>query len=344
MSRELSYGEAINEATLQAMEKDAGVFVIGEGVDDATGIFNTTRQAFLKFGADRVMDTPLSENAITGAALGAAVMGMRPLVVFARDDFMLLAMDQIVNHAAKWSYTYGGKMIAPVVYRSVIGRGWGQGPQHSQSLQSLFAHIPGLKVVMPVTAYDAKGLLLASLEEKCPVIFMEHRWLHKEKSEVPEEYYKVPIGEARVAREGKDVTVVAVSQMVLEALKAAQALEKNNVSLEVIDLRTLRPWDKKTVLESVKKTGRLIVADTGWSACGIAGEIVATAAQEALDSLVAPPRRIGLAESPAPSSYKLEEYYYPDANDIISAVSQMLKNSPQEKIEKDTGKNFNGSF
>lgn len=343
--RDLSYAEAISEATVQAMERNAGVFVIGEGVDDATGIFNTTRQAFLKFGASRVMDTPLSENSISGAALGAAVMGMHPLVVFARDDFMLLAMDQIVNHAAKWSYTYGGKMNAPVIYRAVIGRGWGQGPQHSQSLQSLFAHIPGLKVVMPTTAYDAKGLLLASFEEKCPIIFIEHRWLHKEKSVVPENYYVEMIGKAKVVRAGSDVTIVAISQMVLEALNAAEQLEKRGIDVEVIDLRTLRPWDKETVIKSIQKTGRLMVVDTGWLSCGIGSEIAATVAEDAFEFIKAPIKRVGLAESPTPSSYKLEEYFYPNCNNIIESVGKMMSRSDvRSELERDTSKKFSGSF
>lgn len=343
--REITYAEAVSEATVQAMDKNLGVFVIGEGVDDATGIFNTTREAFLRFGVQRVIDVPLSENTIAGVALGAGVMGMHPLVVFARDDFMLLAMDQIINHAAKWSYMYGGKMTAPVVYRSVIGRGWGQGPQHSQSLQSLFAHIPGLKVVVPATAYDAKGLFLSSFEEKCPVIFIEHRWLHKEKNDVPENYYTEPIGKAKVVRIGKDVTIVAVSYAVLESLKAAEELKKIGIEVEVIDLRTLRPWDKMTVIESVKKTRRLAVVDTGWLSCSIGSEIVATVMEEACGFIKAPVRRIGLAESPTPSSYKLEEYFYPNIKNIVGSITEMLDcRDFGLKFEEDIGKNFSGSF
>jgi len=343
--RELNYAEAISEATVQAMEKNNGVFVFGEGVDDVVGIFNTTREAFLKFGAERVIDTPIAENMIAGVALGAGIMGMHPVAVFARTDFMLYAMDQIINHAAKWSFTYGGKMTAPVIYRAIVGRSWGQGPQHSQSLQSLFAHIPGLKVVMPTTAYDAKGLLLASFEEKCPVVFIEHRWLYKEKSDVPEKYYIEPIGKAKVIRVGSDVTIVAISQMVLEALGAAEELQKNGVSAEVIDLRTLRPWDKETIVKSVQKTGYLLIADTGWLSCSISSEIAAKVAEDSFGYLKAPIKRIGMADSPTPSSAKLEEFFYPNRNNIFASINQMMnRNGVNPKMEIDTNKKFSGSF
>ncbi|MEK9183021.1 MAG: transketolase C-terminal domain-containing protein [Patescibacteria group bacterium] len=346
--REITYAQAVSEAIVLAMERQPEIFVLGEGVDDAAGIFNTTREAFLKFGSKRVEDTPLSENALTGVVLGAAVMGMHPMLVYARDDFMLLAMDQIVNHAAKWSYTYGGRMSAPIILRAIIGRGWGQGPQHSQSLQSLFVHIPGLKVVMPVTPYDAKGLLLSSFKEKCPVIFIEHRWLHKEIGDVPTEYYTIPLGSAKIMRSGDDVTIVAISQMVLEAMKAAAILAEKGIKAEIIDLRSLKPWDKQTVLTSVTKTGHLVVADTGHLMCGLASEIAATVAEEAMSYLRAPIKRISLAESPSPTSYKLEEFFYPQAGQIVSAVWEVLgKNQTQMKEIQPTEeyvKKFDGSF
>ena len=236
-------------------------------------------------------------------------------------------------------------MTAPVIYRSVIGRGWGQGPQHSQSLQSLFSHIPGLKVVMPTNAYDAKGLLLASFKEKCPIIFIEHRWLHKEKCVVPESYFIEPIGKAKVVCKGDDITIVAISHMVLEAVRVADELKKHNISVEVVDLRTLRPWDKETIINSFKKTGRLVVADTGWLGCSIGSEIVTTTMEEAFDFAKAQPMRIGLVDSPAPSSHKLEQYYYPDVNDIIYAIVKILgRNDLKLQFEKDAKKNFNGSF
>lgn len=328
-----------------AMERQPEIFVLGEGVDDATGIFNTTREAFLKFGSKRVEDTPLSENALTGVVLGAAVVGMHPMLVYARDDFMLLAMDQIINHAAKWSYTYGGRMSAPLILRAIIGRGWGQGPQHSQSLQSLFVHIPGLKVVMPVSPYDAKGLLLSSFKEKCPVIFIEHRWLHKEKGKVPEEYYTIPLASARVVKSGNDVTIVAISQMVSEAIKAADALDKKGIKAEVIDLRSLKPWDKQTILMSVKKTGHLVIADAAHLMCGMASEISATVAEEAVVYLRAPIKRICLAETPAPTSYKLEEFFYPNANQIVTAALEILgKKTDEIQSTEEYTKKFDGSF
>ncbi|HEY9765762.1 MAG TPA: alpha-ketoacid dehydrogenase subunit beta, partial [Chroococcales cyanobacterium] len=218
--RELTYSQAINEALDQALERDPSVYLIGEGVPDPKGIFGTTLGLQEKFGSARVMDMPLSENGMTGVAVGSALMGLRPVMVHQRLDFALLALDQIVNHAAKWHYMFAGQQSVPLVIRLILGRGWGQGPQHSQSLHSWFAHIPGLKVVMPTTPHDAKGLLMKSIEDDNPVIFIEHRWLHDIKGEVPTEPYGVALGSCRVAREGKDLTIVSASYMTLEALKA----------------------------------------------------------------------------------------------------------------------------
>src|SRR5438067_7048463 len=212
---------------------------------------------------------PVAENAITGMALGAALQGMRPVMTHIRLEFAMLAIDQIVNQAAKWHYMFGGQAKVPLVIRMVVGRGWGQGPQHSQSLQSWFAHIPGLKVVVPATPHDAKGLLIAAVEDDDPVIYIEHRWLHEEDGEVPDGYYEVPIGKAAVVRAGNDVTVAAVGPYVGEALKAAGALAGEGVSAEVLDLRTLRPLDSETLLASVRRTGRLVVADADWGPCGV---------------------------------------------------------------------------
>lgn len=344
--REITFVEAISEATVQAMEKDKGIFIIGEGVDDATGIFGTTRQAFLKFGKERVMDTPLSEEGITGVALGAGIMGKHALVVYARADFMLLAMNQIINHAAKWSYTYGGKMMVPLTLRAIVGRGWGQGPQHSQSLHSLFVHIPGLKVIMPVTPFDAKGLLIASLEEKCPVIFLEHRWLHKEKGLVPEEYYSLPLGKARLTREGKNITIIGISYGVVEALKAAEFLAQKGIEAEVIDLCSLKPWDKEMVFNSIKKTGRLIIIDTAWKMCGLAAEIAAEVAEEAFSYLKAPIKRLSFAEAPTPTSFKLEEFFYPNSSNVVSAAIEIIGGnlSEGELAKEEYVKKFEGSF
>ena len=231
--RELKYFQAIHEALDLCLEKDSSVYVMGLGVPDPKGVFGTTVGLQKKFGEGRVMDMPTSENAMTGVAIGAALTGMRPVLVHQRIDFALLAMDQMVSQAAKWHYMFGGKMNVPIVIRMLVGRGWGQGPQHSQSLQAWFAHIPGLKVVMPATPFDAKGMLIASIEDNNPVIFIEHRWLHGVADAVPEAYYTVPIGKARVMRSGTDVTIVGTSYMALESLRAADILKDEGVSAEV---------------------------------------------------------------------------------------------------------------
>jgi pyruvate dehydrogenase E1 component beta subunit len=251
------------------------------------------------------MDMPTAENGMTGIAIGSAIVGMRPVMTHQRVDFALLAMDQIINNAAKWRYMFGGRMHVPLVIRLVIGRGWGQGPQHSQSLQSVFAHIPGLKVVMPAVPYDAKGLLVAAIEDDDPVIFLEHRWLHGTLGPVPEELYRVSLGSAKVARSGRDVTIVATSFMTLEALRAADYLAKDGIEAEVIDVRTLKPLDVPCILQSVCRTGRLLAVDASWRTLGFATEVVARVAEEAHGNLRCPPppdRAPGHAYSHKPRS------------------------------------------
>lgn len=332
MTRQLKFFEAIREATDQAMARDPSVYVIGLGVPDPKAIFGTTTGLQEKYGPKRVMDMPLSENAMTGVAIGSALVGMRPIITHQRVDFALLAMEQMVNQAAKWHYMFGGKHKVPLVVRMVIGRGWGQGPQHSQSLQAWFAHIPGLKVVMPTTAYDAKGLLAASIEDDNPVIFLEHRWVHGIADKVPEAYYTVPLGKARVMREGTDVTLVATSYMTLEALRAAEELASEDISAEVIDLRTIRPWDVPTVLASVRKTGRLVVADTAWKLFGISAEVVATATEQAFSALKSAPERVASPDYPSPTSPVLAEGFYPRAGDIVLAVKRTLGLEPLTRL------------
>ncbi len=332
MTRHLKFFQAIHEATDLAMEKDPRVYLMGLGVPDPKGIFGTTLGLQQKYGPGRVMDMPTAENGMTGVAIGSAMVGMRPLMVFQRVDFALLAMDQIVNTAAKWHYMYGGRENIPMVMRLIIGRGWGQGAQHAQSLQAWFAHVPGLKVIMPATPHDAKGLLLASIEDNNPVIFLEHRWLHNTFGPVPEGYYTVPIGKARVAREGKDVTIAATSQMFVEALHAAQILsEQAQIEAEVVDIRTLRPLDSETILRSVAKTGRLIVADTGWKTGGFAGEVIAVAAEKAWDVLKSPPRRVASEDCPVPTSQALSIHCYSRTMDIVYQVCEMV-GSDKESI------------
>ena len=332
MTREITFAKALLEATDQCMEKDESVYIMGLGVPDPKGVFGTTLGLLDKYGPKRVLDMPISENAMTGIAVGSAISGLRPIMTHQRIDFMLLSMDQIVNIAAKWHYMFAGQMSVPLVIRLIIGRGWGQGPQHSQSLQALFAHIPRLKVVMPFTPYDAKGLLVASIQDNNPVIFIEHRWLHNLHGEVPERTFTVPIGKAKVIREGKDVTIVASSHMVLESLKAVEILTQKGIEAEVIDLRTLRPLDEETIINSVQKTGCLIVVDGASKFMSLAAEIVSIVSEKAFADLKMAPVRIGLPESPAPSSWALTNHYYPLHVDIINAAAKLL-GKPEIKDE-----------
>ena len=337
--REFKYSQAINEAIDQCMEADASVYLMGLGVPDPKGIFGTTLGLEQKYGSARVMDMPSAENGMTGVAIGSALAGMRPVMTHQRLDFALLALEQIVNQAAKWHYMFGGKQSVPLVIRMIVGRGWGQGPQHSQSLHSWFAHVPGLKVVMPTTPYDAKGLLVSSIEDNNPVIFLEHRWLHNITGPVPEEMYRVPIGQPRVMREGSDCTIVSVSYMTLEAMKAANILAEDGVEAEVIDVRTLKPLDDASIIESVHRTGHLFVADAGWKFLGYGAEIVARVVEKAFGALKSPPKRIALPDSPTPTAPALAKHFYPRAIHIVRAVGEMLgldadrQNVPEDPAE-----------
>jgi acetoin:2,6-dichlorophenolindophenol oxidoreductase subunit beta len=325
MTREINYAKAILEGTDQCLTNDPSVYIIGLGVTDPKGVFGTTVGLEKKHGSKRVLDMPVAENGMTGIAIGSAIVGMRPIMTHQRIDFMLLALDQIINNAAKWRYMFGGKMKVPLVIRLIIGKGWGQGPQHSQSLQALFAHIAGLKVVMPATAYDAKGLMIAAVEDDNPVIFIEHRWLHNVFGPVPEEMYRVEIGKARKIKEGKDLTIVASSNMTLEALKAAKYLEKDKIEVEVVDLRTIKPLDRETIIESVKKTGRLLVLDGAWKSFGVSAEVIATVSESCASMLKANPLRVTFPDVPTPTSRALANYYYPRTIDIINAARKMFK-------------------
>lgn len=345
--REITYAQAVAEATVMAMKANPDVFVLGEGVDDTAGIFGTTKPVHDMFGDARVFDAPLSEQAVTGMAIGAAIMGMRPIYVHARTDFLLLTLDQLANHAAKWSYMSGGQLQAPIVVRAIVGRGWGQGAQHSQSLQAAVAMFPGMHVLMPATPKDAKGMLLSALIGQAPTVLIEHRWLHNKKGHVPEGLYTVPIGQADVARKGKDVTIVSVSLMLHEALAAAERLLLQGIEAEVIDLRSVRPWDADTICTSVAKTGRLIVADTSWVDFGISAEIAATVGERVFGKLRAPIRRIGLPAVPTPCCSTLEVAYYPSADAIFNSVQNLLtgdanKNASQT-VDPDF-KPFSGHF
>ena len=322
--RRISYAQAINETLHQTIASDKRVFLIGQGVTSPWYVGSTTAGLIDRFGPKRIIDTPVSENGVTGAATGAALAGMRPILVHPRMDFMYYALDQIANQAANWHYMFGGQTSVPLTIWVIINRGGEQAAQHSQSLQAIFTHIPGLKVVMPSTPYDVKGLLVASTADDNPVIFIDDRWLYNETGEVPEELYSVPIGQGAVRREGKDATLVATSYLATEANKAALSLAKGGLDIEVIDLRSLKPLDEDLLLASVKKTGRLVIADAAWKTGGVGAELAALVAERAFGYLKAPIRRVSLPDAPAPASSVLEKVYYPDAQDIVSAVKQLL--------------------
>lgn len=324
-SRTVSFGKAINEGLKDSLREDKKVICFGLGVDDPKGVFGTTIGLKEEFGAKRVFDMPNSENAMTGVALGASLNGIRPVMTHQRLDFFLLAMDQLVNNAAKWFYMFGGACSVPITIRLIIGRGWGQGPTHSQSLQAWFAHIPGLKVVMPTFPDDAKGLLISSIFDENPVVFIEHRWLHNLEGPVPEGVCRVPIGKARQVCEGNNLTIVSMSYMTIEALHAIEYLKPQGISIDLIDLRTIQPMDWDSILHSVEKTGRLLVLDTATGLGSIASEIVAKVCMEKFSCLQQSPFRIALPDVPTPTSPSLSEGFYPRAEDIVSVIGKMLK-------------------
>ena len=343
--RSLKFSEAISEGTVLAMERDPSIFITGIAVDYPSGIFGTTSEASRRFGPSRVFDSPAMENALTGILIGAATVGKRPIMVHPRVDFMFLSFDMLLQLAAKWRYMYGGQGgMAPIVVRAVIGRGWGQGATHSQSIQSLLAHFPGMTVVMPTSPADAKGLMMSALRHNGPVVILEHRLLYDTVGEVPEGEVLTTLGKAAVARKGKDVTIVSTSYMTHESLHAANELAKNGIEAEVVDLRSIRPLDEETILASVRKTGHLIVVDTSWELCGVVSEIAALAAEKAFASLRAPIRRISLANCPAPVSQPLEKAFYPTATTIAKAAMVMLGKDESCMGHIDQTENFKGPY
>lgn len=323
-NRKLQYSLAINEALHQMMSLNKSVFLIGQGVKSPWYVGNTARGLLEKFGTERVIDTPVSENAITGAAIGAAIAGMRPVVAHPRIDFMMYALDPIINEAANWYYMFGGKLSVPVVIWGIINRGGGQAAQHSQSLHTLFAHIPGLKVVMPSTPYDAKGLMISAIKDDNPVVYIDDRWLYSLEGDVPREIYSVPIGKGMIKKEGKDVTLVSVSYMAYESIKASNHLTKEEVDVEVIDLRSIKPLDTELLFESVKKTGRLVIVDGGWKTCGLAAEISTLVCENIFEYLKVPIIRITLPDTPVPASLALERCYYHTHVDIIKGIKKVM--------------------
>jgi pyruvate dehydrogenase E1 component beta subunit len=318
----ISAADAINQALHLAMEQDPNVLCLGLGVDDPKAIFNTTAGLQQRFGSARVFDTPTSENGMTGIAIGAALAGARPVMCHQRLDFFLLAMDQLVNNAAKWHYTFGRSV--PLTIRLIMGRGWGQGPTHAQNLQAWFAHVPGLKVVMPSNAADAKGLLLSAIFDDDPVVFLEHRWLHFAQGVVPQGDVRLPLGQAALRRRGDALTIVAASYMVVEAWHACCALQAIGIECDLIDLRSIKPIDWDTIFTSVRATGRLLALDTG-AACGsVAGEVVARVALDCWGALKCAPMRLALPDCPEPTSYGLTRQFYPGAEQILALIGQML--------------------
>lgn len=329
MARRISMKDAIHEAIDQEMGRDPTVVIMGEDIVGGTGapgekdawggVLGVTKGLFAKYG-DRVMDTPLSESAYVGAAIGAATCGLRPIAELMFVDFMGVCLDEIFNQAAKFRYMFGGKAETPVVIRTMCGAGFRAAAQHSQMLTPIFTHIPGLKVVCPSNAYDAKGLLIQSIRDNDPVIFMEHKNLYGSEADVPEESYAIPFGEANIVRDGRDATIVTYGQTVQRSLDAAAVLAREGVECEVIDLRTLSPIDMDTVIESVENTGRLVCVDEAHPRCSIAADVAATVAQDAFEALAAPIRMVTAPHTPVPFSPALEDIYIPSPDTIAAAV------------------------
>jgi len=320
----ISYREALNDALREEMQRDSNVFILGEDVGFYGGAFKITEGLFAEFGEKRVVDMPIAEGLIVGAAIGAAMVGLRPIAELMTVNFALLAMDQIVNHAAKIHYMFGGKARVPIVIRAPGGGGKQLAAQHSQSLESYFLHCPGLKLVMPSTPEDAKGLLKESIRDDGPVIFLEHENLYNTKGEVPSEDYTTPFGKASIKRNGRDLTIVAYSNMVLTALEAAEQLEKEGISAEIVDPRTLNPLDIHTILASVKKTNRVIIVEEDWKTGGVGAEIASQIYENALTSLDAPIIRVAGKDTPMPYAKNLERAAIPQVEDIIQAAINLL--------------------
>src|SRR5437667_4358155 len=324
MTRQLSYAQAINEALHQAMELSDKVVVLGQLVDYKAGIFGTTTGLVDKFGPRRVQDFPVAEHLMTATAMGASLTGLRPVIVHQRLDFMIYSLDAIVNWLSLWRFKSNGRSSMPVTIRAIVGKGWGQGPQHSKSLHAWFAHLPGMRVAIPATADDAKGLLLESIFGESPAIFVEGRSLFSMKAEVPEMPYRVRFGKAAIRRTGNDVTVVAIGNMVPIALRAASTLQEEGVEVEILDPRTLSPLDMETIFASVAKTRRLVVADPAWGSFGAAAEIISRAAEAMGPDLKARPVRFCLPDSHTPMSSALEAKYYPDGSALVAVIRKIL--------------------
>lgn len=323
--RVISYVDALHEAIAYKMEADPSVFLLGQGVDDPGAMFGITKGFKELYGPLRVFDTPLSEEGMTGICNGAALSGMRPIHFHNRPDFLLLAFNQIVNHGSKIHWMDNGQNSIPLVIWSAIGRGWGSGPQHSQAIQGLLLSVPGIKIVMPSTPYDAKGLMISAIEDNNPVIIIEHRWLMRYKGAVPKENYRIPLGKGIYRERGEDCTIVGTSHAIDLAWRAAQELKnERGIAAEVIDLRTLKPLDEEIILESLKKTGRLLVVDTGWALGGVCGEIGCLAAEKWFQFLKTGIRRIALPDCHSPAGHALEEFYYPNVARFKQTILELI--------------------
>src|SRR5213083_177204 len=322
---ELSYREAVRDALSQAMREDDDVFIMGEDIAEMGGSMGVTAGMLEEFGSERVRNTPISEMALAGAAIGAAMQGMRPVAEIMYEDFMTLAAEQVVNQAAKHRYMSGGQLSVPVVFRTQGGAGWSPGAQHAQQLEAWFVHIPGLKIVFASTPEDVRGLLWSSIYDDNPVVFFEHRTLYGIKGSVPDEIEPIPLGKARVHREGEDVTVIATGRLVHEALKAAAEAEEDGISVEVVDPRTLLPLDEETLVESVKKTNRCVVAHEAIARMGFGAEVAAIVQHQAFDWLDAPVERVGARFAPIPFAPVMENYVVPDETDVLDAIRKATR-------------------
>lgn len=322
--RQISFAEALNQALREEMQKDSCVFVMGEDIGRMGGLFKVTKGLLEEFGEDRVIDTPISESAIAGAGVGSALVGARPVIEFQFLDFITLGMDQVVNHAAKLRYMTGGSVSVPLVLRAPVCGGVGLGAQHSQSLEAWFAHVPGLKVVMPSTPADAKGLLKSAIRDSNPVLFLEHRLLYAQTGPVPEHDFAIPIGSADVKRVGKDLTVAATGRTVPLSLTAAEKLAEEGIEVEVIDPRTIKPLDKETIVNSVKKTNRLVVVSDAWRTCGYAAEVMAVVTEECFFDLDAPIQRVCGKDVPMPVAPTLQKAVMVSEEDILRACRETV--------------------
>tara|TARA_X000000950_G_scaffold272385_1_gene354849 strand:- start:972 stop:2039 length:1068 start_codon:yes stop_codon:yes gene_type:complete len=333
----INFIQAINTCLKQSMSKDKNIICYGLGINDPKRIFGSTKGLVEKFGNDRVFDIPTSENALMGVAIGLGMRGIKTIYMHQRLDFFLLAMDQLVNGAAKWHFMFGGKVNIPVTVRLIMGRGWGQGPTHSQNLHAWFSHIPGLKVIMPSNPYDAKGLLQSSISDPNPVVFLEHRWVHNSVSTVPNHSYSIPIGKGKLVKKGTDITIISSSYMVADAINFINKFKKinNKISIELIDVRSIKPLDSNLILKSVKKTKRVIVLDPGFSFSGFASEIISMISVNCFNQLKYKPIKISIPDIPEPTSRFLIKDYYPSSKDLYEKFCDIFN------LKKDSLNIFN---